>query len=49
MKEWKSIMRDSFLTIVFRTRLQPYLRVAITGMKRENMQQHNKICNNFGL
>jgi len=49
MKKWKSIMKDSFLIIVFRTRLQPYLRVAIVGMKRENMLQHNKICSNFGL
>jgi len=46
MKKWNSIMRyyrswpivlntiDSFLTIVFRSKLQPYLRVATTYVKR---------------
>ncbi len=34
---------NSFLTIVFKSRLQPYLRVAIAGMKRKNLQQHKEI------
>jgi hypothetical protein len=32
---------NNLLTIVFRFGLQPYLRVAIIGMKKET-QQHNK-------
>jgi len=28
---------DSFLTIVFRSKLQPYLRVATTCMKRKTL------------
>jgi hypothetical protein len=33
---------NSFLTIVFRSRLQPYLCVATTSMKRETFQQHKE-------
>ncbi len=33
---------DSFKTIVFLSRLQPYLRVTTTCMKRETMQQHKE-------
>jgi hypothetical protein len=32
---------NNFLAIVFRSRLQPYLRV-ITCMKRETLQQHKE-------
>jgi hypothetical protein len=31
---------NSFLTTIFKSRLQPYLHVAITNMKRETLQQH---------
>jgi hypothetical protein len=31
-------MINNFLTIVFKFGLQPYLRVAIAGMKRKTMQ-----------
>jgi hypothetical protein len=34
---------DNFLTIVFRSRLQPYLCVTIIGMKRETLQQDKEI------
>ncbi len=41
---------NSFLTIIFGYGLQPYLRVAITRMKRETLQQHKEatlICEEF--
>ncbi len=28
---------NSFLTIIFKSRLQPYLRVATTGMKKKTL------------
>jgi len=34
---------NSFLTIIFRFGLQPYLQVIIVGMKRKTLQQHKKI------
>jgi hypothetical protein len=34
---------DNFLIIIFRYRLQPYLHVAIVGMKRETLQQHKEV------
>jgi hypothetical protein len=34
---------NSFLIIVFKSRLQPYLRVATINMKRETFQQH-EVC-----
>jgi hypothetical protein len=33
---------DSFLTIVLRFGLQPYLCVAIASMKKETLQQHKE-------
>jgi hypothetical protein len=33
---------NNFLAIVFISGLQPYLRVAIVGMKRKTLQQHKK-------
>jgi hypothetical protein len=33
---------NTFLTIVFRSGLQPYLRVATTCMKRKTLQQHKE-------
>jgi hypothetical protein len=33
---------DSFLTIVFRSGLQPYLRIITVGMKRKTLQQHKE-------
>jgi hypothetical protein len=33
---------DNFLTIIFKTRLQPYLCVAIVGMKKKTIQQHKE-------
>jgi hypothetical protein len=33
---------DSFLNIMCRSRLQPYLRVATTRMKWETLQHHKK-------
>jgi hypothetical protein len=33
---------NSFLTTVFKSRLQPYLRVTTTNMKRETLQQHEE-------
>jgi hypothetical protein len=33
---------NSFLTIVFKSRLQPYLHVAIESMKKETLQQHKE-------
>jgi hypothetical protein len=41
---------NSFLTIIFRYGLQPYLHVAIASMKRESFQQHKEvalICEEF--
>ncbi len=35
---------NSFLTIVFRSGLQPYLHVATTCMKRETLQQHKEVA-----
>jgi hypothetical protein len=38
---------NSFLTIVFKFGLQPYLRVRTVGMKRKTLQQHkeaNLVC-----
>jgi hypothetical protein len=34
---------NNFLAIVFISGLQPYLRVAIVGMKRKTLQQHKKV------
>ncbi len=34
---------NNFLTIVFRSGLQPYFHVATIGMKRETLQQHKEI------
>ncbi len=34
---------DSFLTIVFRTGLQPYMCVITTSMKKKTLQQHKEI------
>jgi hypothetical protein len=34
---------DNFLITIFRYRLQPYLHVAIVGMKRETLQQHKEV------
>jgi len=34
---------NSFLTTIFRSRLQPYLCVATTNMKRQTLQQHKEI------
>jgi len=34
--------KNNFLAIVFRSRLQPYLRVTTTGMKRKTPQQHKE-------
>jgi hypothetical protein len=34
---------DSFLTIIFRTGLQPNLHVATRGMKKETLQQHKEV------
>jgi hypothetical protein len=33
---------NSFLIIVFKSRLQPYLHVATINMKRETLQQHKE-------
>jgi len=33
---------DSFLTIIFISRLQPYLCVTIEGMKKETLWQHKE-------
>jgi hypothetical protein len=33
---------DSFLTIVFRSRLQPYMRVTMEGMKKKTLHQHKE-------
>ncbi len=33
---------NSFLTIVFKIGLQPYLLVVIASMKRETLQQHKE-------
>jgi hypothetical protein len=35
---------NSFLIIVFIFRLQPYLLVATTSMKRETLQQHKEVA-----
>ncbi len=35
---------DSFLTIIFRSKLQPYLCVVIKGMKKETLQQHKEVA-----
>jgi hypothetical protein len=31
---------NNFQTTIFRSELQPYLRVTTTGMKKETLQQH---------
>ncbi len=33
---------NSFITIVFKSKLQPYLHVTIASMKRETLQQHKE-------
>jgi hypothetical protein len=33
---------NGFLTIIFRSKLQPYLCVATTSMKRKTLQQHKE-------
>jgi hypothetical protein len=33
---------NGFLTTIFKSKLQPYLCVAITGMKRKTLQQHKE-------
>jgi stress response protein SCP2 len=33
---------NSFLTIVFKSRLQPYLHVVTIGMKRQTLQQYKE-------
>jgi hypothetical protein len=33
---------DNFLTTIFKTGLQSYLRVTTTFMKKETLQQHNE-------
>jgi hypothetical protein len=35
---------NSFLIIVFRFGLQPYLCLVIKGMKRETLQQHKEVA-----
>jgi hypothetical protein len=34
---------DVFITIIFRTCLQPYLRLAITGMTKDTLTKHKKV------
>jgi hypothetical protein len=34
---------DSFLTTIFRSRLQLYLHVTIANMKRKTLQQHKQL------
>jgi hypothetical protein len=35
---------NSFLTTIFKSRLQPYLCVATIGMKRKTLQQHKEVA-----
>ncbi len=42
MRDYWSYPIDSFMTTIFKFGLQPYLRVAIAGMKRETLKQHKE-------